>query len=191
MKSAARLDCLARRRGSIETGNDAWRFKDHEAAWPKYRRPPKLRRLYKEESLAAKRRRGRKQAPGTGRPLDTPMRPNERWTLAFALDVFGEVRRFRTLGVIKDAMRECLGRVAYTSPSGARVERERNAIIRLNGKPRTIVSDNGTERNSRAILEWRNDRASAGIASRPASQRKRLHRGVQRPIAALSPNRKR
>ena len=37
----------------------------------------KLRRLYREEGLAVKRRRGRKRATGTRRPLETPTRPNE------------------------------------------------------------------------------------------------------------------
>jgi len=117
----------------------------------------KLRRLYKEEGLAVKRRRGRKRATGTRRPLDIPTRPNERWSLDFVSDVFGEARRFRMLGVIDDCTRECLGLVADTSLSGARVARELDAIIRLYGKPKTIVSDNGTELTSRAILEWQND----------------------------------
>jgi putative transposase len=47
--------------------------------------------------------------------------------------------------------RECLALVADASISGARVARELGAIIRLYGKPRTIVSDNGTELTSRAI----------------------------------------
>lgn len=117
----------------------------------------KLRRLYKDEGLAVKRRRGRKRATGTRRPLDTPARPNDRWSLDFLSDVFGEARRFRILGVIDDATRECLGLVADTSLSGARVARELDAIIRLYGKPGTIVSDNGTELTSRAILEWQTE----------------------------------
>jgi putative transposase len=117
----------------------------------------KLRRLYKEEGLAVKRRRGRKRATGTRRPLDTPTLPNERWSLDFVSDVFGEARRFRMLGVIDDCTRECIGLIADTSLSGARVARELDAIIRLYGKPKTIVSDNGTELTSRAILEWQND----------------------------------
>ena len=117
----------------------------------------KLRRLYKEEGLAVRRRRGRKRATGTRRPLDIPTRPNERWSLDFVSDVFGEARRFRMLGVIDDCTRECIGLIADTSLSGARVARELDAIIRLYGKPKTIVSDNGTELTSRAILEWQND----------------------------------
>lgn len=44
--------------------------------------------------------------------------------------------------------------MADTSLSGARVARELSALIRICGKPGCIVSDNGTEFTSRAILKW-------------------------------------
>lgn len=116
----------------------------------------KLRRLYGEEGLAVKRRRGRKRATGTRALLDTPEHPNERWSLDFLSDVFEPGRRFRIFAVINDCTRECLGLIADTSISGVRVARELNALIRLYGKPATIVSDNGTELTSRAMLEWQN-----------------------------------
>ena len=116
----------------------------------------KLRRLYGEEGLAVKRRRGRKRATGTRAPLDTPEHPNERWSLDFLSDVFEPGRRFRILAVIDDCTRESLALIADTSISGARVARELDALIRLYGKPRTIVSDNGSELTSRAMLEWQN-----------------------------------
>lgn len=117
----------------------------------------KLRRLYKEEGLSVRRRRGRKRATGTRQPLAIPAGPGERWSLDFLSDTFGEVRRFRILAVIDDFTRECLALIADTSISGARVARELDAVIRLYGRPRTIVSDNGTELTSRAILEWQNE----------------------------------
>ena len=117
----------------------------------------KLRRLYKDENLAVKRRKGRKRATGTRAPLDVPQRPNERWSLDFLSDVFGDGRRFRILAVIDDCTRENLALVADTSLSGVRVARELGRLIRLYGKPRTIVSDNGTELTSRAILGWQNE----------------------------------
>lgn len=116
----------------------------------------KLRRLYAEEGLAVKRRRGRKRATGTRAPIDAPERPNERWSLDFLSDVFEPGRRFRILAVIDDCTRECLGLIADTSISGVRVARELDALIRIYGKPETIVSDNGTELTSRAMLEWQN-----------------------------------
>lgn len=62
--------------------------------------------------------------------------------------------------MIDDFTRECLALVADTSWSGAPVARELDRIIRLYGKPQMIVSDNGTEFVSRAMLEWQN---SAGV----------------------------
>ena len=75
----------------------------------------KLRRLYSEEGLAVKRRRGRKRATGTRAPLDVPHRPNDRWSLDFLADVFEPGRRFRIFAVIDDCTRENLGLVADTS----------------------------------------------------------------------------
>lgn len=116
----------------------------------------KLRRLYSEEGLAVKRRRGRKRATGTREPIPEPAGPGVRWSLDFLSDVFGDARRFRILAVIDDFTRECLALVADTSISGARVARELDRAIRLYGKPCTIVSDNGSELTSRAMLDWQN-----------------------------------
>lgn len=116
----------------------------------------KLRRLYAEEGLAVKRRRGRKRATGARAPIVPPSQPNDRWSLDFLSDVFEPGRRFRILAVIDDCTRECLGLVADTSLSGARVAREFDKLIRLYGRPRSIVSDNGTELTSRAMLDWQN-----------------------------------
>jgi putative transposase len=58
--------------------------------------------------------------------------------------------------VLDDCTRECLAAAADTSISGARVARELDAIIARRGPPERIVSDNGTELTSRAILGWTN-----------------------------------
>jgi len=117
----------------------------------------KLRRLYREEKLTVRKRGGRKRALGTRRPLALPSRPNERWSLDFVSDAFTDGLRFRVLTVVDDFTRECLALVADTSLSGRRLSRELDAIITRRGKPRTIVSDNGTEMTSTAILKWCQD----------------------------------
>ncbi len=71
--------------------------------------------------------------------------------------MFVESRRLRILAVIDDYTREGLCLVADRSLSGERVAREPDRLIRLYGKPDTVVSDNGTERTSRALLEWQNE----------------------------------
>lgn len=114
----------------------------------------KLRRLYREEGLQVRKRGGRKRALGTRRPMVLPSKPNERWSLDFLSDAFTDGRRFRILAVVDDFSRECLALVPDTSLSGMRLTRELNAIIKQRGKPNTIVSDNGTEMTSMAVLKW-------------------------------------
>ncbi len=114
----------------------------------------KLRRLYREERLQVRRRGGRKRALGTRAPMTMPQGPNQRWSLDFLSDTLTDSRRFRILAVVDDFTRECLCLVADTSLSGARVARELGTLVGLRGHPTTIVSDNGTELTSMAILRW-------------------------------------
>ncbi len=114
----------------------------------------RFRRLYREEGLQVRKRGGRKRALGMRAPLALPSGPNDRWSLDFVSDSFTDGRRFRALAVVDDCTRECLALVADTSLSGVRVARELDAIIAARGRPRTCVSDNGTELTSMAILAW-------------------------------------
>ena len=61
------------------------------------------------------------------------------------------------LAVVDDFTRECLGQVVDTSVSGLRVGRELHRITSIRGHPEMIVSDNGTELTSLAILRWQED----------------------------------
>jgi putative transposase len=114
----------------------------------------KTQRLYREERLSVRRRRGRKRATGIRAPILMATTPNARWSLDFVHDQFGSGRRFRILNVIDDVTKECLGAIPDTSISGKRVARELDEIIRRRGKPGMIVSDNGTEFTSNAMLAW-------------------------------------
>jgi transposase InsO family protein len=118
----------------------------------------KLRRLYREERLQVRRRGGRKRAVGTRAPLTLPQAANQRWSLDFAFDTMADGRRFRILCVVDDFSRACLTLVADTSLCGQRVARELDAIADGRGLPQTIVSDNGTELTSVAMLRWSQER---------------------------------
>lgn len=113
----------------------------------------KLLRLYREEGLAV---RGRKRATGTRAPMALPDGPNQRWSLDFVADTLSWGRRFRILCIVDDFTREALALVVDTSIGGHRMARELDALIARRGRPATIVSDNGTEMTSRAMLEWTN-----------------------------------
>ena len=134
----------------------------------------KLYRIYREERLTVRKRGGRKRALGTRAPMAIPQGPNQRWSLDFVSDALEDGRRFRVLCVIDDFSRECLATVVDTSLSGARVARELDRIAEARGYPCMVVSDNGTELTSNAILRWQEERQ---VEWRPpwASDRWRPH----------------
>jgi putative transposase len=114
----------------------------------------RLFRIYREERLMVRKRGGRKRALGMRAPMPVPGLPNDRWSLDFVADQFVCGRRFRILAVFDDCTRECLAAIADTSLPGLRVARELDRLIAWRGRPKSIVSDNGTELTSNAILSW-------------------------------------
>lgn len=118
----------------------------------------RLYRIYKEEMLTVRKRGGRKRALGTRAPMAIPQGANQRWSLDFVSDALVDGRRFRILCVIDDFSRECLATVVDNSLSGERVVRELDAIAERRGYPCMVVSDNGTELTSNAVLAWQEDR---------------------------------
>ena len=107
----------------------------------------RVQRIYREERLTVRHRGGRKRAVGTRRPIETPLKVNQRWSLDFVSDQMTDGRRFRILTVIDNCTRECVALVADTSLSGSRVARELDAIIAQRGRLDMIVSDNGVRRS--------------------------------------------
>jgi putative transposase len=65
------------------------------------------------------------------------------------------------LVVVDDVTKECLAAIPDVSLSGRRVIRELDALIAARGRPETIVSDNGTEFTSNAVLAWTQERRAA------------------------------
>ena len=114
----------------------------------------KTQRLYREEGLTVRKRKGRKRATGSRAPILVEARPNARWSVDFVHDQLSNGRRFRVFNVIDDVTKECLAAIPDTSISGRRVARELDAIIAWRGKPGLIVSDHGTEFTSNAMLAW-------------------------------------
>jgi putative transposase len=114
----------------------------------------KVYRLYREEGLAVRRRRGRKRALGTRAPLKAAVRPNDIWVLDFMSDVLETGRRFRVFAVEDQMTRKGLTAEVDTSLPGKRVVRVLDSLVAEHGKPAMIVSDNGTELTCNAIIKW-------------------------------------
>lgn len=118
----------------------------------------RIYRFYREEGLAVRRRRARRKAIGTRAPILVEARVNARWSLDFVHDQLACGRRFRILNVVDDVTRECLAAIPDTSISGRRVARELARVMERRGQPDMIVSDNGTELTSNAILTFAAER---------------------------------
>lgn len=119
----------------------------------------RIYRLYREEGLTVRKRKARRRAVGTRAPILVEAKVNARWSLDFVHDQFALGRRFRILNIVDDVTRECLAAIPDTSISGKRVARELTALVGVRGKPQMIVSDNGTEFTSNAILGWTKEHA--------------------------------
>ena len=117
----------------------------------------KVYRLYREEGLAVRRRRGRKRALGTRAPLKTALRPNDIWVLDFMSDVLETGRRFRVFAVEDQMTRKGLVAEVDTSLPGRRIVRVLDGLVAEHGRPGMIVSDNGTELTCNAVLKWAED----------------------------------
>src|SRR5262249_42062281 len=86
-----------------------------------------------------------------------------RWARAQALtgpksNLVSNASRRSNLAVVDECTREYLVLAPDTSISGQRVARELSRLIAWCGKPRAILSDNGTELTSNAILGWADER---------------------------------
>jgi len=85
--------------------------------------------------------------------MEVPRAMNIRWSLDFVSDAFTDGLWFLILAVVDDFTRENLALIADKSLSGARVVRELQALIEHRRYPKKIVSDNGTELTSTAVLQ--------------------------------------
>ena len=62
----------------------------------------KPQRLYRDEGLPVRRRRGRKRAVGARSPAPVLALTNQRWSLDFVHDQLATGRRFRVLNMMTD-----------------------------------------------------------------------------------------
>ena len=115
-----------------------------------------VQRLYREEGLSLRQRRGRRRYRGVRVVTALPTRPNQRWSMDFMMDALADGRRFRVLNVVDDFTRECLAIEAGRSLTGRHVVAILDRLARQRGAPEAIVSDNGPEFCSRAVDAWAN-----------------------------------
>ena len=111
-------------------------------------------RLYQEEGLAMRRRKGKRFRAEARVGLVLPTRANQMWTMDFTRDSLASGRKFRTLNLMDGYTREALGIEVDTSLPGLRVVQVLERVAQERGLPETIQVDNGAEFISRVMDQW-------------------------------------
>lgn len=115
----------------------------------------RVERIYREESLQLPRKRGKKRGVSNrANILIVPGEPNERWSMDFMSDSLCDGRRFRILTIVDDFTRECVAIEVDSGITGERVIRTLEWLKETRGLPGMLVTDNGPEFTSRAMLTW-------------------------------------
>jgi len=134
-----------------------WKYRDqlrqHGRPWNHKR----IYRVYGELGLNHRRRTKKRLGDRPRQPLDVPAEPNRVWSLDFMHDTLYCGRRFRTLNVMDEGVREVLAIEVDTSLPGERVVRVLDQIKRWRGLPEAIRCDNGPELLSEAFRTWCDD----------------------------------
>lgn len=114
----------------------------------------RIERLYREEGLSLRRRRGRKRMSHLRVVRERPQAMNHTWAVDFVHDALFGGRRFRALTVIDEWSRECLAIEVDASLTGASVTRVLQRLCETRAVPAVIQSDNGPEFRGRVMDEW-------------------------------------
>lgn len=114
----------------------------------------RVHRLYCLGKLQLQYRRRIKRRYESTQPLPVPDRPNRIWALDFMHDALFSGRRIRFLNVIDACTRECLEIEAGYGFSGDRVTRILDMLAVTRGLPEIVMSDNGPEFQSAAVMRW-------------------------------------
>jgi len=115
-------------------------------------------RVYKAMGLNLPRRKKRRLPDRPRQPLDAPEKVNHIWSLDFMSDALYSGKRFRTLNILDDGVREILNIVVDTSIPGGRVVRTLEQLTDSRGMPNALRMDNGPEFISQTLVDWCMDR---------------------------------
>ena len=118
----------------------------------------KVYRLYRALGLKVLKRGGRKRAIGERKITRLITGANQCWAVDFVHDTLSNGRKLKLLAIIDTYTRESLKIKVEYSLSGESVINAFDEIIQERGKPRMILSDNGTEFTSNKVFSWQKER---------------------------------
>lgn len=113
-------------------------------------------------------RRTKKRLPARLRqPLVVVPQPNAVWAVDVMSDTLSRGRRFRTLNILDEGVREGLTLAVATSLPAERVVRVLEQVVAWRGPPQAIRLDNGPELIAECFMTWCTERAIARRSIQP------------------------
>jgi len=114
----------------------------------------RLWRVYCRLRLNLPRRTKKRLPVRPVHPMDVIPQPNVVWALDFMSDTLYGGRRFRTLNILDEGVREVLAIEVDTSLPAERVIRVLEQVTDWRGQPQAIRLDNGTEFITERFMSW-------------------------------------
>lgn len=114
----------------------------------------RIHRVYCQMRLNLPRRTKKRLPIRLRQPLAVPAAVNAVWSIDFMSDSLYNGRRFRTLNVLDEGVREALAIEIDTSLPARRVVRVLTRLVELRGTPQAIRMDNGPELIAETFLSW-------------------------------------
>ena len=140
-----------------------WKYMDRLRFTGQHWNHKRVWRIYCQLCLNLPRRTKKRLLTRLAQPLVVLPRPNAVWALDFMSDTLYGGRRFRTLNILDEGVREVLAIEVDTSLPAARVLRVLDQVTAWRGQPQAIRLDNGPEFLADRFASWCADR---GIALR-------------------------
>lgn len=114
----------------------------------------RVHRVYRSMKLNLPRRAKKRLPVRIKQPLDVPSTPGRLWSMDFMHDTLYHGKRFRTLNVFDEGVREALAIEVDTSLPTGRVIRVLERLKENRGLPHQIRVDNGPEFISSKLIAW-------------------------------------
>ena len=126
--------------------------------WMRQRGAPwnhkRVLRVYREMGLNLPRRAKKRLPARVKQPLNAPPKADHMWSMDFMHDTLYYGKRFRTLNVFDEGVREVIAIEVDTSLPAERVIRVLNQVKESRPLPRQIRVDNGPELISAKLVAW-------------------------------------
>ena len=114
----------------------------------------RVHRVYREMRLNLPRRTKKRIPTRPRQPMIVQDAPNVVWALDFMSDALYRGRRFRTLNILDEGVREAIEITIDTSIPGGRVTRTLEQLRPWRGLPKALRCDNGPEIISQTFADW-------------------------------------